>query len=85
MPNTTEKSKKRMGALLSALVTGGFFILMAVGMLLAGLGGGMSSGEILILVLCALLYLAIAGGVCVALNQRWKEIEKGEEDEARQY
>ena len=85
MPNTTEKRKKRRGALLSALVTGGFFVLMAVGMLLAGFEDGMTAGEGLILALCALLYLVIAGGICVALRQRWKEIETGEEDEARKY
>ena len=30
-------------------------------------------------------YLAVAVGVIVALWQRWKEIQGGEEDEAKKY
>ena len=84
MPNTT-KRKKRMGALLSALVTGGFFLILAVCMLLSWFGEGIGGAATGIVVVCALLYFAMAGGVVLALNQRWKEIETGEEDEARKY
>ena len=86
MPNTTErKNKKRMGALLSALVTGGFFVIIAVCLVLAGLDVGSRGAELVVLLVCALLYFAIAGGVLLALAQRWKEIDGGEEDEARKY
>lgn len=83
MPNTT-KRKKRMGALLSALATGGFFVVMGACILLLGLDLNNGAETVMILV-CAVLYFAIAGGIALALNQRWKEIETGEEDEARKY
>ena len=31
------------------------------------------------------MYLAVAAGVILALYQRWKEIQGGEEDEAKKY
>ena len=79
------KNKKRMGALLSALVAGGFFVIVAVAMLLAWFGGMETEAEGVVIVVCALIYFAIAGGVLLALTQRWKEIDGGEEDEARKY
>ena len=86
MPNTTErKNKKRMGALLSAMVTGGFFVIIAVCLVLTCFDTGSRGAEIAILLVCALLYFAIAGGILLALSQRWKEIDGGEEDEARKY
>ena len=33
----------------------------------------------------AFAYLAVAVGVILALYRRWKEIQGGEEDEAKQY
>ena len=32
-----------------------------------------------------LVGLAIAGGVCYSLYQRWQEVKGGEEDEAKKY
>lgn len=85
MRNTTERKKKRRGALLSALVVGGFMLVLAVCMVLAGLYDMVSGAETVILLVCALLYFAIVGGIILALRQRWREIEGGEEDEARKY
>ena len=85
MQNTTERKKKRRGALLSALVVGGFVLVLAVCMVLAGLYDVNSGAETVVLLACSALYFAIAGGVALALRQRWKEIERGEEDEARKY
>lgn len=85
MRNTTDRNKKRMGALLSALFMGGLMILLTVCMLASYFGVGGSGGETTLILICAALYLAIAGGVFAALCQRWKEIEGGEEDEARKY
>ena len=47
-----------------------------------GGGGGFAAG---VIILCALLCLAVAVGVIAALVQRWQEVRKGEEDEARKY
>lgn len=33
----------------------------------------------------ALLYLAVALGAIISLYRRWKEIQGGEEDEAKRY
>ncbi len=85
MQNTTDRNKKRMGALLSALFMGGLMVMIAVCMLVSYFWVGGSAGETAIILICAALYLAIAGGVFVALRQRWQEIERGEEDEARKY
>ena len=71
--------------LCSALVAGGFFVIIAVAMLLSYFGGMESTAEGVVIVVCALIYFVIAGGVLVALTQRWKEIDGGEEDEARKY
>lgn len=85
MQNTTDRNKKRMGALLSALFMGGLTLMIAVCMLVGYFGAGESAWEATIILICAAIYLAIAGGVFIALRQRWQEIERGEEDEARKY
>ena len=84
MQNDT-KNKKRLGALLSALVVGGATVIVAVAMLVSYFGGMETGAEAVVIVVCALIYFAIAGGVLLALAQRWKEIDGGEEDEARKY
>lgn len=78
------KGKKRLGAALSALAVGGFMMLMALCMLTDYFGGG-TVGETVVIVVCAGIFFLIAGGIALALVQRWKEIEGGEEDEARKY
>ena len=60
-------------------------LIIAVAMLLSYFGGMESTAEGVVIVVCALIYFVIAGGVLVALTQRWKEIDGGEEDEARKY
>lgn len=85
MRNATDRNKKRMGALLSALFMGGLMVLVTVCMLVSYFEVGGSWSETVIILVCAALYLAIAAGVFIALCQRWREIERGEEDEARKY
>lgn len=85
MRNTTDRRKKRVGALLSALFMGGLMFLLAVCMLVSYFGVGGSTAETAVILLCTALYLAIAGGVFLALHQRWQEIGRGEEDEAGKY
>lgn len=80
----TTKGKKRLGAALSALVVGGFMVLMAVCMLTDCFGGG-TAGETVAILVAAGMFFLVAGGVVLALVQRWREIERGEEDEARKY
>ena len=59
---------------------------LLTGAMLAGYFGGFTepfaTGVILF---TALIYLAVAVGVIVALFQRWREIQGGEEDEAKKY
>ena len=81
----TTKGKKRLGAALSALVVGGFLVLLALCMLADYFVGGGTAGETVAVVVCAGLFFLMAGGIALALAQRWKEIERGEEDEARKY
>lgn len=80
----TTKGKKRLGAALSALAVGGFMVLMAVCMLTDCFGGG-TAGETVVILVAAGMFFLVAGGVVLALVQRWREIERGEEDEARKY
>ena len=73
------------GAVVITILTIGLMFL-AAGALLAGYFSEnpepFATGLILFV---AFLYLAIAVGVILALRQRWKEIQGGEEDEARKY
>ena len=79
------KSKKQLGAALSALAVGGFLVVIALCMLVDYFGGSGTAGETVAIVVCAGIFFLMAGGVALALAQRWKEIEGGEEDEARKY
>ena len=84
MRNTT-KWKKQLGAALSALIVGGFMVLTALCMLFDYFGGGGTAWETVLILVCAGILFLVAGGIVLALAQRWKEIEGGEEDEARKY
>lgn len=81
----TTKGKGFAGSVLITIVTA-VFMLLATGALLAGYFGDspepFATGLIL---LVAALYLAVAAGVTAALWQRWREIQRGEEDEAKKY
>ena len=72
-------------AWLSCMITGALLFLLT-GAMLAGYFGGLTepfaTGVILF---TAFIYLAVAAGVIVALFQRWKEIQGGEEDAAKKY
>ena len=83
MRNST-KGTKKLGALLSALIIGGVFLLLAAWMLISSLGIGGGVEVTVILAFCAVFYLIPVVGIAVALVQRWKEIKR-EEDEARKY
>ena len=81
----TTNGKGFAGAVVITILTAGFMFLLT-GAMLAGYFGGLTepfaTGVILF---TAFLYLAIAVGVIIALFQRWREIQGGEEDEAKKY
>ena len=83
MPANIERRKRQ--AVLSALLSGCWLVLSAVLVLwlrgLFRLGGLLSALMLVMAVADILLLLPLA----VSLRQRLKEIEGGEEDEARQY
>ena len=73
------------GAVVITILVAGFMFLLT-GALLAGYFGGFTEPFATgIILFTAFVYLAIAAGVVIALYQRWKEIQGGEEDEAKQY
>lgn len=84
MTRNAIKRKKLLGAALSALAVIGLMLLIALSMLTDRFGGW-DRAEMVAVVLCALMAMVTAIGVAVALAQRWKELERGEEDEARKY
>ena len=86
MRETTEKKRKKRGPVLCAAVViaiAAFYLAVVVYPLL-----GECYGEAValgILVLYGLVILAVIVGVLLALRQRLKEIEGGEEEDAKQY
>lgn len=81
----TTKGKGFAGAVVVTVLVAALMLLLT-GTLAVGYFGGSTDGlATAIIVFCAFLYLAVAVGVIVALRQRWKEIQGGEEDEAKKY
>ena len=73
------------GAVVITILVAGLMFLLT-GALLAGYFGGFTEPFATgIILFTAFVYLAIAAGVVIALYQRWKEIQGGEEGEAKQY
>ena len=84
MRKTTD-TKKLRGAVIAAVVMAGLMLVFAVCMVGACFAGSEDAAGIVILMVTALIFLAMAVGVLIALVQRKKEIEGGEEDEAKKY
>ncbi len=86
MPNNSDRRRKKIAPLLCA---GGAVLVLGVYLgalllpLLADAGGHLLAAAFL--VLYALVILAMIGGVIAALVQRLREIERGEEEDARKY
>ncbi len=73
------------GAVVITILTAALMVL-ATGALLTGyFSEGPEPFATGLILFVAFLYLAIAAGTVVALYQRWKEIQGGEEDEAKKY
>lgn len=82
----TTKGHGLLGGALTALATAVLALLCAGALLAACLGCGIADAFAAgIVAVYALLFLAVAAGVTAALVQRWKEVRRGEEDEARKY
>lgn len=86
MRDNSDKRKKRTAPLLCAALAvacSGAFLAVIVYCLL-GVGSEIGAVRVL-LALYALAVLAVIAGVLIALRQRLREIEGGEEDDAAQY
>lgn len=81
----TTKGHGLTGAVITVIVLVLLMVLSAGAMLGDYFGSGGGGFEAGVIILCALLCLAVAVGVIAALIQRWHEVQKGEEDEARKY
>lgn len=85
MRNTTKKSKRRAPIICAAVVIG--FLVIYLAAILFPLIGQIY-GELLavgFLVVYGVLIVAVIVGVLAALRQRLKEIEGGEEEDAKKY
>ena len=84
--NTDHTDRKKRGAVASAAVVTGALLLvvLTVGAGILGAGSaGLLAGAIL--GFYALLGLAVVVGILAALRQRLREIQGGEEEDARKY
>ncbi len=81
----TTRGKGFAGAVVMTVLTAGLMFLLTGAMLTDYFGGITEPFATGLILFCAFLYLAVAVGVIAALYQRWREIQGGEEDEARKY
>lgn len=81
-----QKNTKKRGAIISASVVIGFFLLYLGGVLFSIVSDALGDiVGIIALVIFAGLILATVFGVLKALRQRLREIDSGEEEDAKQY
>ena len=78
------KNIKR-GAVISALVVVVFFLVYLVLLATAGLEVPEDTIGLLAVLFAGAIFLAIIVGVLLALRQRLKEIDTGEEEDAKKY
>lgn len=78
-------TKRKVGATASAVVLGGMLMVLAICMVGDYFWSGWDTQETVVLAISVVAVLGTVVGILVALRQRWKEIEGGEEDEARKY
>ena len=84
MRKTTD-GKGFAGAVTVTILVAGFMFLLTGAMLAGYFGENPEPFATGVILFTAFLYLAVAAGVIVALFQRWKEIQGGEEDAAKKY
>lgn len=86
MQNNSEKRKKRTAPLVCAVVAVVFLGLLLTALLLPLLHtGSEDTAAAVIFALYALILLAMIAGILLSLRQRLREIEGGEEEDARKY
>ncbi|MGM9604289.1 MAG: hypothetical protein ACI3XG_04425 [Faecousia sp.] len=78
------KNTKR-AAIACAAVVVGFFLLYLALIATAVADVPEDTAGLLVVVFVGLIVLAVVGGVLIALRQRLKEIDGGEEEDARRY
>jgi MerR family copper efflux transcriptional regulator len=83
--NTDKRHSRSRGAILSAMVISILIFLFIGSLLWIMLDEGAVPAALGVMIVYAVLGLAVIIGVMVALFQRLREIDKGEEDEARKY
>lgn len=80
------KKRKRVAPIVCAAVVIALLLVYLIVFLVPVLGAEVGDGlAIALLMICALSLLAVIGGVVLALRQRLREIEVGEEEDAKQY
>ena len=88
MPNNSDRRKKRIGSIMAALFVPFYVLPLVIGSVFAAVAF-IRDGECLAAILFLLIYGVLGGavvvGVVLALRQRLREIEGGEEDDAAQY
>lgn len=85
MQNDT-KRRKRVAPIVCAVVVIALLLIYLIIILFPVLGAEIGDGmAIAVLIICALALLTVIGGVILALCQRLKEIEGGEEENAKKY
>lgn len=82
MPSGT---KKKVAAVVAALAVAGFLGTFLLSVALGAYGSGGQMSLLLVLGLYALVILAVIAGVVLAMVQRLREIEGGEEEDAKKY
>ncbi len=80
-----KNTKLKRGAVLSALAVAAFFLVYFALLAAAVLELPEDTTGLLILLLMGAVFLAIIAGVLLALRQRLKEIDSGEEADAKKY
>ncbi len=80
-----KNTKLKRGAVLSALAVATFFLVYFALLAAAVLELPEDTTGLLILLLMGAVFLAIIVGVLLALRQRLKEIDSGEEADAKKY
>lgn len=88
MPSSSDRRKKRIGSVTAALFVLFYVLPLVVASIFAAVAF-IRDGECFAAILFLLIYGVLGGavliGVVLALRQRLKEIEGGEEDDAAQY
>ena len=86
MRDDTKQNKKKIGAWICALVVIGAALAYLAFALIPLVSESFGDGFVIaFLILYGLIFLAIIAGVLIALYQRLKEIEGGEEEDAKKY